>query len=95
MPGVLRLRRFLDLHRPLLVVTGWTHDFGEAKATNAYPIGLHFYRGGYQSAARREVRVAGVTYQATTTMWKTIQPERNNTICLLPRTKLIINVFPA
>ncbi|MEW2503644.1 hypothetical protein AB0878_24540 [Amycolatopsis sp. NPDC047767] len=88
-------RRYRDLHKPLVVVTGWTHDFGRSPITDAYPIGLRFEAGTTRTMQRCEVRVGGKTYNTDLETWEKIKPERNNTLCLYPKTKLIINVIPA
>ncbi|MEV4604512.1 hypothetical protein AB0K15_45040 [Amycolatopsis sp. NPDC049253] len=92
---VLCARRYRDLHKPLVVVTGWTHDFGSSPITDAYPIGLRFEAGTTHTLQRCEVRVGGKTYSTDLETWEKIKPERNNTLCLYPKTKLIINVIPA
>ncbi|MFF4595814.1 hypothetical protein ACQPXB_34515 [Amycolatopsis sp. CA-161197] len=92
---VLCARRYRDLHRPLVVVSGWTHDFGRSPTTDAYPIGLFHSPGSTHTMARWEVRVGGKTYSTDRETWEKIKPERNNTLCLYPKTKLIINVIPS
>ncbi|MEV6897556.1 hypothetical protein [Amycolatopsis sp. NPDC051372] len=87
-------RRYRDLHKPLAVVTGWSHDFGSSPTTDAYPIGLRFVAGSARTLARWEVRVGGKTYLTDRETWEKIKPEQNNTLCLYPKTKLIINVIP-
>ncbi|WP_328611731.1 hypothetical protein OG943_22305 [Amycolatopsis sp. NBC_00345] len=88
-------RRYRDLHRPLILITGWTHDFGKASCTDEYPIGMRFESQGIMTAERRELRAGGKTYLPTREMWALIQPNRNNTLCILPRSKLLVNVIPS
>jgi len=76
----------------LVEITGWTHDFGRNRPTGQYPIELHtaFHRGRqyYLTANRR-------TYVLTDRkLRERIQAERNNTVFLTPRTRLLINVLP-
>ncbi|WP_326837634.1 hypothetical protein VSH64_22565 [Amycolatopsis rhabdoformis] len=89
------VRRYRDLHKPLTVVTGWAHDFGRSPITDAYPIGLRFEKGTTHTMQRCEVRVGGKTYNTDLETWQKIKPERNNTLCLYPKTKLVINVIPS
>jgi hypothetical protein len=88
-------RRYRDLHRPLTVISGWTHDFGNGRLTDEYPIGMRFQPQAYKSVERREVRAGGRTYQLTPQMWALLHADRNNTLCLLPRTKVLVNVIPS
>jgi hypothetical protein len=88
-------RRYRDLNRPLTVISGWTHDFGNARLTDEYPIGMRFQPQAYKTVERREVRAGGKTYQLTTQMWARLQSDRNNTLCVLPRTKVLVNVIPS
>jgi hypothetical protein len=88
-------RRYRDLSRPLILITGWTHHFGRANCTDEYPIGLRYEPGGITYGERREMRAGGKTYLPTEEMWALIQPNRNNTVCLLPRSKVLVNVIPS
>ncbi|RSM34433.1 hypothetical protein DMA12_48330 [Amycolatopsis balhimycina DSM 5908] len=90
-------RRLADVRDGQLVaVTGWTHDFGRARPDRDYPIMLYtrLSRGAneqyFLKAGGKEFRVYQLMH-----LRERIQPERNNTVLMTPRSKLLINVLPA
>jgi hypothetical protein len=90
-------RRLADVRDGRLVaVTGWTHDFGRARPDRDYPIMLYtrLSRGAneqyFLKAGGKEFRVYQLMH-----LRERIQPERNNTVYVTPRSKLLINVLPA
>ena len=89
-------RRLADLRAGRLVVmTGWTRDFGRQRPDPDCPIALstrlskgmneHFYL----KAGGKEFQLYSKELRAR------IQAERTNAVYLTPRTKLLINVLPA
>lgn len=79
----------------LVAVTGWTHDFGTARTTDEYPIGLHRSPEGFKSVETFSLRAGGRTYPLERHLRARIRPDRVNTVLIAPRTKLLINVLPA
>ena len=89
-------RRLADLRAGrLVVITGWTRDFGRQRPDPGCPIALstrlskgmneHFYL----TAGGKEFQLYSKELRAR------IQAERTNAVYLTPRTKLLINVLPA
>ncbi|MGW5743076.1 hypothetical protein [Amycolatopsis sp. NPDC003861] len=79
----------------LVAVTGWTHDFDSARLTDEYPIGLHRSPEGFKSLESFSLRAGGRTYPLERKLRERIEPGRNNTVLIAPRSKLLINVLPA
>ncbi len=79
----------------LVAVTGWTHDFDTAVLTDEYPIGLHRSPEGFKSLESFSLRAGGRTYPLERKLRERIQPGRNNTVLVAPRSKLLVNVLPA
>jgi hypothetical protein len=79
----------------LVAVTGWTHDFDTARLTDEYPIGLHRSPEGFKSLESFSLRAGGRTYPLERKLRERIQPGRNNTVLVAPRSKLLVNVLPA
>ena len=79
----------------LVAVTGWTHDFDSARLTDEYPIGLHRSPEGFKSLESFSLRAGGRTYPLERQLRGRIRPDRNNTVLITPRSKLLINVLPA
>ncbi|GHG00519.1 MULTISPECIES: hypothetical protein [Amycolatopsis] len=79
----------------LAVVTGWTHDFGTARLTDEYPIGLHRSPEGFKSLESFSLRAGGRTYPLERKLRERIRPDRVNTVLIAPRSKVLINVLPA
>jgi hypothetical protein len=81
----------------LVVVTGWTHDFGKVsskpRAPEQYPIYLYSImeriRFTYLVANGHSYRLDDLKLQ------ERIQSERTNIVLSTPRTKILINVLPA
>jgi hypothetical protein len=81
----------------LLVVTGWTHDFGRVHGKRPergqYPIYLYEIMERmwftYLVAGDHSFRLDDRELRAR------IQAERTNAVYLTPRTKLLVNVLPA
>jgi hypothetical protein len=89
-------RRLADVGEGRLVaVTGWTHDFGTARLTDEYPIGLHHSPAGFKSVETFSLRAGGRTYPLERKLRERIRPDRVNTVLLTPRSKLLVNVLPA
>jgi hypothetical protein len=81
----------------LLVVTGWTHDFGRVHGRRPergqYPICLYTIMERvwmtYLVVGDRSYRLDDAEFRAR------IQADRTNAVYLTPRTKLLVNVLPA
>ncbi|MCR6483269.1 hypothetical protein M8542_10620 [Amycolatopsis sp. OK19-0408] len=81
----------------LVVVTGWTHDFGKVHGKRPepgqYPIYLYTVMDRmwftYLVVEGRSFRLDDRELRAR------IQAERTNAVYLTPRTKLLVNVLPA
>jgi hypothetical protein len=89
-------RRLADLQAGrLIVITGWTRDFGRQRPDRECPIALstrlskgmneHYYL----TAGGKEFQLYSKELRAR------IQVERTNAVYLTPRAKLLINVLPA
>ncbi|SFW74250.1 hypothetical protein [Amycolatopsis australiensis] len=90
-------RRLADVREGRLVaITGWTHDFGRQRPDRAYPIVLRtrlskgLNEQYFLVAGGKEFRLYRLSG-----LRERIQAERNNTVYLTPRSKLLINVLPA
>ncbi|WP_206792954.1 hypothetical protein [Amycolatopsis sp. MtRt-6] len=79
----------------LTAITGWTHDFGTARLTDEYPIGLHRSPEGFKSLESFSLRAGGRTYPLARKLRERIRPDQVNTVLVAPRAKLLINVLPA
>jgi hypothetical protein len=94
---VMCVRRLLDVSQGKLVpFTGWTHDGGARRGRKdmpQYPIVRYtsLTRGGN---TLYNVRVGDRGFGVKKELYARIQPERNNTAFLSPRTKQLINVAP-
>jgi hypothetical protein len=90
-------RRLADVREGrLLTITGWTHDFGRQRRTEDYPIML-YTRLSQGSNEQYFLKAGGKEHRiyAAAKLRERIQADRNNTVYLTPRTKLLINVLPA
>ncbi len=78
----------------LVAITGWTHDYGEERAAGQFPIELRETHN--RGVVWHYLHAGGRTYRVDDrSLWARIQPERNNTVLVTPRSKLLINVIPA
>jgi hypothetical protein len=95
--GVVCRRRLADVRDGRLVaITGWTHDFGTQRPDREYPVVLftRLSRGLNEQYFLKAGGKEFSLYQGTH-LRERIQPERNNTVLVTPRSKLLINVLPA
>ncbi len=90
-------RRLADVRDGRLVaITGWTHDFGRQRPDREYPVMLYtrlskgMNEQYFLKAGGKEFRIYRLTH-----LHERIQPDRNNTVYVTPRSKLLINVLPA
>ncbi|MFE3170792.1 hypothetical protein ACFXPA_29415 [Amycolatopsis sp. NPDC059090] len=86
------LRSYQNLSRPLTVITGWTHNFEQDGQSHAYPICVRHY---FARTSRWEMNAGGTTYRLTKPQFERLRPDRNNTVCLIPRSKIVVNILPA
>ena len=83
----------------LVVVTGWTHDFGEVSgkrpAPGQYPYPIYLYTI-YERILFTYLVVNGHSYRLDDAdLRNRVQGERTNIVLSTPRTKILINVLPA
>jgi hypothetical protein len=89
-------RRCREFRRPLIVITGWTHDVGPGQLSDQYPISIrHQPRGNGQGPEKWQLRAGGKTYIVERALWDRLVANRNNTVCILPSTRWLVNVLPA
>ena len=90
-------RRLADVRDGRLVaITGWTHDFGRQRPDREYPVML-FTRLSRGMNEYYFLKAGGKEFPLYrgTHLRERIQPERNNTVLVTPRSKILINVLPA
>ncbi|GAA3560572.1 hypothetical protein GCM10022222_50420 [Amycolatopsis ultiminotia] len=86
------VRSYQNLSRPLQVITGWTHNFEKDGMSHAYPICVRHY---FARVSHWEMVAGGKSYDISKSTFERLQPDRNNTVVLIPRSKVVVNIFPA
>ncbi|WP_037362459.1 hypothetical protein [Amycolatopsis orientalis] len=93
---VLCARRYRALSDPVVVITGWTHDFDSEKPPDRpYVIAKGLDKDRYGNKTNRKIAVGGKQYWVSRAMYAQIQGDRNNTVCVVPRATKLLNAFPA
>ncbi|RJQ92033.1 hypothetical protein [Amycolatopsis panacis] len=86
------VRSYQNLSRPLQVITGWTHNFEKDGLSHTYPICVRHY---FARVSHWELVAGGKTYDISQAWFERLQPDRANTVVLIPRSKIVVNAFPA
>ena len=94
--AALCVRRYRALRDPVVVITGWTHDFeSNVPPAQPYVIAKGLEKDRYGNKSIRKIGAGGKEYWVSRDTYAQIQAGRNNTICVLPRVTKLVNAFPA